>query len=246
MRSAFFALVGLVACGAADDSAASSDHDIVGGTDDDGDPAVVAINIASTGFTVCTGTLIAADVVLTAGHCPTNGIWVRRGANVHSLGWFDHLAVKESAKHPQCSGEGKPFDVALLRLSERVDDVTPAQLFDGALGGGEVGADIRHVGYGTTGDDWHYTKEIGTGGIKRQVTYPITRLDDFFVYSGAPGKQTCIFDSGGPAFRRGADGNETLIAIVSAGDDCHSDGWDTRVDRADIRGFIHETLNAWR
>jgi hypothetical protein len=254
MRLAFesLRLVGVVAlaalggCGGAAGDDAAASQDIVGGTEDNGDPAVVAINIESTGFTVCTGTLIADDVVLTAGHCPETGIWVRRGANVHSLGWFDHLGVKATAKHPQYTAEGKPYDLALLRLDDRVSDITPARLSDVALGSADIGANIRHVGYGTTGDDWHYVEEIGTGGIKREVAYPITKVDDFFVYSGAPGKQTCVFDSGGPAFRKNAtDGTESLIAVVSAGDDCHSDGWDTRIDRPDVRAWIDATLASW-
>lgn len=223
------------------------DQEIVGGVVDEHDPAVVAINIESTGLAVCSGTLIAPDVVLTAGHCPATGIWVRQGTDVHSLGWFDHLGVEETARHPSYSGEGKPYDLALFRLKDRVKDVTPVRLIDpsASLSSTDVGSDVRHVGFGTTGDDWHYVHDIGTGGIKREVTYPITKLDDAFLYSGAPGKQTCVFDSGGPAFRT-IHGVEVLIGVVSAGDDCHSDGWDVRLDRADIRGWIDATLQKWQ
>lgn len=247
MRFALAAALLVCACGEAASEGSSTEQDIVGGVVDEEDPAVVAINIESTGLAVCSGTLIAPDVVLTAGHCPETGIWVRRGTNVHSLGWFDHLGVKETARHPQYSGEGKAYDVALFRLKDRVKDVAPVKLIDpsAALAASDVGGDVRHVGFGTTGDDWHYVKDIGTGGIKREVTYPITKLDDVFVYSGAPGKQTCVFDSGGPAFRT-IDGAEVLVGVVSAGDDCHSDGWDVRLDRADVRSWIDATLQKWQ
>jgi len=86
-----------------EEATTAPDQAIVGGTDDNGGPAVVAMNIESTGFTVCTGTPIAPDVVLTAGHCPETGIWVRRGENVHSLGWFDHLGVKPTANEIEAS-----------------------------------------------------------------------------------------------------------------------------------------------
>lgn len=247
-RALLLALLAIVA-GCADDAsseddAASDESQLVGGEVTSGDPAVVAINIKSTGFTVCTGTLIAPRVVLTAGHCPLSGIWVRRGSDVRGLGLFSHIGVKSTAKHPKFTGEGKPYDVALLELDDDLDDVEAVPLSDASLPSSDVGTDIRHVGYGTTGDDLHFVGQIGTGGVKREATYPITKIDDFFVFSGGPGKQTCLFDSGGPAFQE-KNGQERLIAVVSNGPDCHSEGWDTRVDRPDVLSWIDQQLEAW-
>lgn len=245
MRTLLVAIVlSALACGQPVEQTAESDEAIVGGHDDGGDPAVVAINLEATGFTICTGTLVAPDVVLTAGHCPTSGIWVRQGQDATGLGWFGHVGVKAAAKHPRFSGEGRPYDLTLLRLGKRLDGVQPIPLSAAPLSDADVGAVIRHVGYGTTGDDWHYTKAIGTGGHKRAVSYPVTKVDDFFLYSGAPGKQTCLFDSGGPALRAAGRG-ERLIGVVSAGTDCHSDGWDSRVDRPDVLAWIDGVLAGW-
>lgn len=246
MKPSWLCLAGIfLGCGtsAVEPTAASSEA-IVGGTSDASDPAVVAINVESTGFAVCTGTLIASGVVLTAGHCPTAPIWVRQGADVRDVGWSSHAAVDTVVKHPKYTGEGKPYDLALLRLHGGLAGVAPIPLSDAPLGPGDVGATVRHVGFGTTGDDWSYVKEIGTGGVRRQVTYPITKVDDDFLYSGAPGEQTCLFDSGGPALRV-TGGVEKLIGVVSDGKNCHSDGWDTRVDLPEVRAWIDQQLAAW-
>ena len=231
------------ATGTGEDDAADEEP-IVGGQLDKTDPAVVAINVEFTGIAVCTGVVVAPEVVLTAGHCPTSHIWVRQGSSVRGLGWLSHKGVKDAVKHPKFSGEGKHYDLALLHLDDEIDHVTPLVLSEVPVTQADVGETIRHVGFGTTSDDWHYVKEIASGGLKRDVTYPITRVDPFFVWSGAPGKQTCLFDSGGPALAK-IDGVERVIAIVSAGKDCSSDGWDTRVDRADILSWIDATLKSW-
>ena len=249
-RVALLALVGSALAGCAADSADPGENEvadeepIVGGELDKTDPAVVAINVELTGMAVCTGTLIAPDVVLTAGHCPMSHIWIRQGSSVRGLGWLSHTGVKDHAKHPRFSGEGKRYDVALLRLANKLGKVRPLPLSEEPLSKADIGAEIRHVGFGTTGDDWSYVKNIATAGLKRDVTYPITNVDRFFLWSGAPGKQTCVFDSGGPALRT-VHGVERIIGVVSAGRDCHSDGWDTRVDRRDILSWIDATLKAW-
>lgn len=73
------------------------------------------------------------------------------------------------------------------------------------------------------------------------MIFPITKVDDYFLWSGAPGKQICSFDSGGPALRN--DG--VLLGLVSDGPDCASDGWDTRVDRDDILMWIDQQMSDW-
>jgi hypothetical protein len=235
----------LASCVADERQGEELEEPIVGGQFDTKDPAVVAINIEFTGMAVCTGTLIATDAVLTAGHCPLDHIWVRQGSNVRGLGWLSHVGVKEGVKHPQFTAEGKPYDVALLHLEHGLDGVSPVLLSDRPLDANDVGATIRHVGFGTTGDDWHYIENIASGGLKREVSHPITKVDDNFFWSGAEGKQTCLFDSGGPALR--VIGHvERIIGIVSDGEDCHSDGWDTRIDRPDIVSWIDAQLATWQ
>src|SRR5713101_5621899 len=64
------ALLGLSMMCAACEPETALDHqtlEVTHGTEDDGDPGVVALRRG--GAVVCTGTLISARVVVTAGHC---------------------------------------------------------------------------------------------------------------------------------------------------------------------------------
>ncbi len=205
---------------------------MVGGEDDPGDPAVVALLLG--GFPTCSGTLIGKRTVLTAGHCDIElGVRVTAvvGADVDHGDVFD---VVEWARHPDYSGEGNDFDVALARL-DRDADPAPLSLSRHALADADVGAALRHVGFGVADE------ASGDGrGTKRTVTYPITQVTPTLVFSGAAGEQTCDGDSGGPALFVDDDGVERIIAVVSDGPNCHEDGWDARVDSAEP--FVDDTV----
>jgi secreted trypsin-like serine protease len=210
---------------------------VVGGTDDSGDPAVVAF--LAGGLTVCSGTLVAPEAVLTAGHCAhaLGDVPYRVALGSDATHPARTISVAEQVLHPRYTGEGQPYDFALLHLAEPVEDVAPLPLSTEPLTQADVGAPIRHVGFGvsdpTTGDG---------AGIKRQVTYPITEVDPLVVWSGAPGEQTCTGDSGGPGLVARA-GGERLAAVVSDGPDCYDAGWDGRVDV--VADWVTATTAPW-
>lgn len=202
------------------------------------DDAVVCITADT--LPVCTGVLVGAHTVLSAGHCA----W----SVGHGVSYFvtvgpdckhpsQRLAVADMITHPSYSGEGKPFDLALVKLASDVTGVVPLALSSTALDATIVGTTLRHVGFGAS-----HESPLDGWGTRRSVSHAVLRLDGDFVWSGDAAANTCSGDSGGPALRD-EQGTERVIAIVSDGPDCHSASADARVDVS--RGWIDATLASW-
>jgi V8-like Glu-specific endopeptidase len=210
---------------------------IIGGTPDGTDPAVVSFSVG--GYPACTGTLIAENVVLSAGHC-ANALGTSVTYEVHfgadSRKPDKRVNVDEQRAHPNYTAEGAPFDLSLFHLREPVTDVTPLELDTDSPTDADLGATLRHVGFGVEAESG------GETGTKREATWPLDRLDGDFLYSGGAGAQTCNGDSGGPALLT-RNGVERVVGVVSDGPDCHSTGWDQRVDRG--ADWIAATLKEW-
>lgn len=191
------------------------------------------------GLQFCSGTLITPGVVLTAGHC-ANGL----GPVPYTVAFGSDSAsptlsvpVAQQVLHPMFTTEGAPYDIALLLLAEPVEGVAPVRLCTTPLTSASVGQPIRHVGFGVS------NPAAGDGsGTKRTVTYPITEVDPFVVWSGALGEQTCNGDSGGPGLIT-LGGIEQLEGVVSDGPDCYDAGWDMRVDV--VASWITSTAATW-
>lgn len=194
----------------------------------------------------CTGTLIAPNVVLTAGHCEKLHTRVFVGNNVDKKGRTYRVARHE--RHPKWDSSTLKNDVMLLVLSKPVTGVKPraiatAKLIDAAT-------DARVVGFGTT--DLGGT--VGYG-IKQETDVPIVSgacqgtvngKADGTVYgchvgnelvAGKPllNRDTCRGDSGGPLYVSDGKGGWRLAAVTSRGTDlaktmCGDGGIYTRVD----------------
>ena len=209
-----------------------------GGTTDDGDPEVVALSILGL-YSYCSATLIAPHTLLTAGHCNLVGMEADFGTQADSP--TQSIGVSDVSVHPMYSGEGKPYDFALMKLGSDPVGITPAVLDGTSLTDADVGQTIRHVGYGVTDDS-----TSAGGGTRRTVSYPLNRIDSILIYSGAAGEQTCTGHSGGPGFMKlEGQAMETLVGVVSDGPNCDlsEDGWDDRVDL--VQDWIVQTVSAW-
>jgi V8-like Glu-specific endopeptidase len=214
---------------------------IVGGTADyGGDEAVVAL--VASGRVFCTGTLVSPRVVVTAAHCvdpdanvPFASITVEFGSSIGNP--WAQITVMDGLVHPQWSRTaGYPNDIALLLLGSPAP-IPPVpmntQAFDSSLNG----TSVRLVGFGST------SAALNGLGTKRQATTHLTSYDaTTFHYDSSPG-QTCLGDSGGPAFIS-IGGTEQYVGITSNGDTtCSSYGIDTRID-AYVTSFVQPYITA--
>lgn len=195
-------------------------------------------------YVSCSGTLIAPDVVLTAGHCThqmmTQGetpdfTFALDGMNAPSNQIY---AGASAVAHPSFNPYGSAptglehvYDIGLLFLEEPVTGVAPAILprpgeSSAIVADGEV--DIVGYGFTVENDLDHY-------GVKNDATTHIAAVGDWELQIANPGEpQNCQGDSGGPAFRDLGAG-QRLISVVSRGTtqdttDCSQGGIHTRVD----------------
>ncbi len=205
-------------------------------------PDAVAV-IARDG--VCTGTLVAADVVLTAGHCiEAMPIEVVVDTIDYAQPGGEHIRVAWSRAYPSWQ---QRYDVGVLMLEHPATTakprvVTSACTTDRLL---ETGLEVQIAGFGL--DTVDATDE---NTRLHQATVPVIdakcTLDpacnpaiaprgEFM--AGGRGADSCFGDSGGPVYVDTADGHgHALIGVVSRGlalpaAPCGNGGVYVRVDR---------------
>ena len=237
--------------------AAAPSAAVVGGNDaEPGEyPAVAQV---SYGVFSCTGTLIAPDTVLTAGHCssmdagvvgtpvtwPAPLIDVRIGG--HRSGEGERVPVSSVVAHQNYLAT-KGYDISLLRLS-RASTKAPVKV----AGAGE--RSIWSAGTLETVVGWGVTEENGDPpDVLQEAEVPITTdayCDNAYgafdvrtmVCAGYPqgGVDTCQGDSGGPMFGRGADGGLRVVGTTSFGEGC------ARPNKPGVYGRVgDDTLREW-
>jgi secreted trypsin-like serine protease len=217
---------------------------IVGGTADPGDPAVLLVeydtyqNTPQGLFTdqhLCSGSLIAPMVVLTAGHCSDGAFAAKAPIFVES----DHPSDRVyglAYTHPGYDPVSFANDVGVIVL-ERPLCGRPAPLpFNQApLDNSVVGLSERLVGFGSL------TPEDQTPPKKRTAMVTVRSLDAQTLTDVDPYRGPCRGDSGGPAFLT-LGGVETIAGVSSRGDAQCIEGIAQRVDA--VADFVTPFLAA--
>lgn len=194
----------------------------------------------------CTGTLIAKNVVITAGHCADFATRVYFGTDVDKPGKV--VRVKTKVRHPQYH-KAKHNDLLVLILEQAVETVAPRKLATKAIV--DAATDGRVVGFGATDANGTFGY-----GIKRFVDVPVASTacrgqvdgnDDSVTYgcdvglelvAGRPllEQDSCNGDSGGPFYVLDKKGAWVLAGATSRATDssmhgCGDGGVYVRIDR---------------
>lgn len=210
-------------------------HSIVGGELTNDFPDCCAVG-NDNGF-FCTGTLIAPNLVVTAGHCTGSTRVFLKGSDIRVPDEGEIIRVSRTVVHPDT-------DLRVLVL-EQNSTVTPRHVARGSQVGQPTKALL--VGFGTT----NLAGNIGYGR-KRKVEVPIVSLEcgtasdeqklgcrrGVELVAGHRGllRDSCKGDSGGPLYIRGSGNTFHLLGATSRGiintvNVCGDGGIYVRVDK---------------
>jgi secreted trypsin-like serine protease len=210
---------------------------------------------------LCSGTLIAPTVFLTAAHCTAfleaegiSQVWVTFAPDYdEDATTTAGLFAGSYVTHPEfgSGGAADTHDIAVVLLQQAPAGITPAQLpTAGLLDELKASHQLRSqtftaVGYGTVRED-------KTGGphafffdaIRRYALQSALNLEKAWLLlsmnpsTGSGG--ACYGDSGGPHFLGGVDSN-LLVSITITGDAmCRATDKTYRLDTASAREFLDD------
>jgi len=218
-------------------------------------------------FPICSGTLIAPDVFLSASHCTLFFEQDLAPAGYTAFVSFDNpipfadltsnsttlVHVTQVVSNPGYNrAQSDPGDIAVLLVNpQQTGGITPAVLPSAGLldqlvaKNGLKNSVYTAVGYGVQ------NRVTGGGTPFFQDLNPVPRMYAFSSFNSLNGGYirlsqnpstgnggTCFGDSGGPNFLN-VEGTRTLVAITITGDSvCRSTNVDLRLDTESARAFL--------
>jgi len=188
--------------------------------------------------TLCSGTLIAANAVLTAGHCVVNQ--TPKQVYFQHAGLFDIQSSVPNEHYslpPPQSNQPITADLAIIFLKTPVTGILPASMNES--GRVASGQSAQIIGFGQRDSGASSLAGIKVAGtITTEVCGGNEAGKDLICWTydqggvlTISGSTTCFGDSGGPLFADSGDGTWRLAGITSEGDSCDpgAKAWDVEV-----------------
>lgn len=165
----------------------------------------------------CSGTLVASNWVVTAGHCVEAiledyrelDVAFASGGDVREADGRDNLVqVSTGLLHPHYGD--LDHDIGLVKLVSDIDGVTQPVSISPPVEAW-LGTPLRYVGYGVTSD------EADDAGVKRRTDIPLQDWDEQWLMAEDPDGETnmCWGDSGGAAMLPLEGGGFALVGVQS-------------------------------
>lgn len=210
--------IALVTSACSVDTTATASHAIIGGITSEPSEFTATGMLVNKGQLLCTATLIAPDVALTAAHCLQAPAFGTLGFTLDtdaSDGASDVIPVTIYHSHPDFDDGVDEFvdlavrnDIGILVLAEPVQDVVPEQIdvpsFETAI---DTGNQLAMCGYGRIA--W-----TGSVTLKRDAEVVVDRIEPFEFSTTAVDPQPCSGDSGAPLFVDSPSGRR-IVGVVS-------------------------------
>ncbi len=190
----------------------------------------------------CSGALISAQWIITAGHCfrDANGVRVERpvaDSTVATIGRTDLTDTTRGHELEIVAVRQSPTaDVSLAKLAEPVRDVRPIRVGRTAPEAGDI---LRVTGYGSVTSTSPVPETwLRTGRLEVvALTDSVTQVKG---YAPKPDTTPCPYDSGGPFFVERGKAGPALVAVVSNGPSCPHTEIESAARVDNIAGWVRQ------